>query len=84
MMATSFVALVEVHLLTLKLLHLYKYFLDISMHHFFSICEQSTGAFIAVSRYASATPVPHSVLSRGIGWQVCSSLHHLATLNSPD
>lgn len=31
---------------------------------------QSTGAFIAVSRYASATPVPPSVLSRGIGWQV--------------
>ncbi|XP_042056543.1 nucleobase-ascorbate transporter 7-like [Salvia splendens] len=30
---------------------------------------ESTGAFIAVSRYASATPVPHSVLSRGIGWQ---------------
>jgi hypothetical protein len=31
---------------------------------------QSTGAFIAVSRYASATPIPPSVLSRGIGWQV--------------
>ncbi|KAL6562608.1 Nucleobase-ascorbate transporter 7 [Orobanche gracilis] len=30
---------------------------------------ESTGAFIAVSRYASATPVPHSVLSRGVGWQ---------------
>ncbi|KAK6922130.1 Nucleobase cation symporter 2 family [Dillenia turbinata] len=30
---------------------------------------ESTGAFIAVSRYASATPVPPSVLSRGIGWQ---------------
>ncbi|PIM97956.1 Xanthine/uracil transporter [Handroanthus impetiginosus] len=30
---------------------------------------ESTGAFIAVSRYASATPLPHSVLSRGIGWQ---------------
>lgn len=30
---------------------------------------ESTGAFIAVSRYSSATPVPHSVLSRGIGWQ---------------
>ncbi|KAG6429604.1 hypothetical protein SASPL_107656 [Salvia splendens] len=29
----------------------------------------STGAFIAVSRYASATPIPHSVLSRGIGWR---------------
>ncbi|KAL8035742.1 hypothetical protein ABFX02_12G116800 [Erythranthe guttata] len=31
---------------------------------------ESTGAFIAVSRYASATPIPHSVLSRGVGWQV--------------
>lgn len=30
---------------------------------------ESTGAFIAVSRYASATPLPPSVLSRGIGWQ---------------
>ncbi|KDP31138.1 hypothetical protein JCGZ_11514 [Jatropha curcas] len=30
---------------------------------------ESTGAFIAVSRYASATPMPPSVLSRGIGWQ---------------
>ncbi|KAL0287847.1 UNVERIFIED_CONTAM: Nucleobase-ascorbate transporter 7 [Sesamum calycinum] len=30
---------------------------------------ESTGAFIAVSRYASATPLPHSVLSRGVGWQ---------------
>jgi hypothetical protein len=32
--------------------------------------KQSTGAFIAVSRYASATPMPPSVLSRGVGWQV--------------
>ncbi|KAJ8758970.1 hypothetical protein K2173_003208 [Erythroxylum novogranatense] len=30
---------------------------------------ESTGGFIAVSRYASATPIPPSVLSRGIGWQ---------------
>ncbi|KAK4429870.1 Nucleobase-ascorbate transporter 7 [Sesamum alatum] len=30
---------------------------------------ESTGAFIGVSRYASATPLPHSVLSRGVGWQ---------------
>lgn len=30
---------------------------------------ESTGAFIAVSRYASATMVPPSVLGRGIGWQ---------------
>ncbi|KAG6633083.1 hypothetical protein I3843_12G024100 [Carya illinoinensis] len=30
---------------------------------------ESTGAFIAVSRYASATPPPPSILSRGVGWQ---------------
>ncbi|XP_042407956.1 nucleobase-ascorbate transporter 6-like isoform X2 [Zingiber officinale] len=30
---------------------------------------ESTGTFIAVTRYASATPCPPSVLSRGIGWQ---------------
>ncbi|KAJ8500360.1 hypothetical protein OPV22_010912 [Ensete ventricosum] len=30
---------------------------------------ESTGTFTAVARYASATPVPPSVLSRGIGWQ---------------
>ncbi|KGN51831.1 nucleobase-ascorbate transporter 7 [Cucumis sativus] len=30
---------------------------------------ESTGAFFAVSRYASATPLPPSVLSRGVGWQ---------------
>ncbi|KAL4633940.1 hypothetical protein ACB092_04G160200 [Castanea dentata] len=30
---------------------------------------ESTGAFIAVARYASATPVPPSILSRGVGWQ---------------
>ncbi|KAJ8452403.1 hypothetical protein Cgig2_006208 [Carnegiea gigantea] len=30
---------------------------------------ESTGAFIAVSRSASATMMPPSVLSRGVGWQ---------------
>ncbi|CAA6661468.1 unnamed protein product [Spirodela intermedia] len=30
---------------------------------------ESTGTYIAISRYASATPLPPSVLSRGIGWQ---------------
>ncbi|XP_041013551.1 nucleobase-ascorbate transporter 7-like [Juglans microcarpa x Juglans regia] len=30
---------------------------------------ESTGAFFAVSRYASATPLPPSILSRGVGWQ---------------
>ena len=36
---------------------------------------QSTGTFIAASRFGSATPVPPSVLSRGVGWLVlCDSL----------
>ncbi|KAF8390359.1 hypothetical protein HHK36_024884 [Tetracentron sinense] len=30
---------------------------------------ESTGAFIAVSRFSSATPLPPSILSRGVGWQ---------------
>ncbi|CAN7089929.1 unnamed protein product [Brassica rapa subsp. narinosa] len=30
---------------------------------------ESTGGFIAVSRYASATMMPPSILSRGVGWQ---------------
>uniref|UniRef100_A0A5B7AAZ5 Putative nucleobase-ascorbate transporter 6 n=1 Tax=Davidia involucrata TaxID=16924 RepID=A0A5B7AAZ5_DAVIN len=30
---------------------------------------ESTGAFIAVSRYGGATPLPPSILSRGVGWQ---------------
>ncbi|CAI0386452.1 unnamed protein product [Linum tenue] len=38
------------------------------MASFVSLVE-STGAFIAVSRYASATPMPPSILSRGVGWQ---------------
>lgn len=43
---------------------------------------QSTGGFIAVSRYASATPMPHSVLSRGVGWQVIEALLVLFALTS--
>lgn len=35
---------------------------------FVSLVE-STGAFMAVARYASATHIPPSVLSRGVGWQ---------------
>ncbi|KOM32836.1 hypothetical protein LR48_Vigan01g239200 [Vigna angularis] len=38
------------------------------MASFVSLVE-SSGAFIAVYRYASATPLPPSILSRGIGWQ---------------
>ncbi|KAK6148400.1 hypothetical protein DH2020_019312 [Rehmannia glutinosa] len=30
---------------------------------------ESTGALIGTSRYASATPLPPSILSRGVGWQ---------------
>nr|CAB3456966.1 unnamed protein product [Digitaria exilis] len=30
---------------------------------------ESTGAFIGASRYASATMIPPSIISRGIGWQ---------------
>ncbi|KAM1031119.1 hypothetical protein TB2_034399 [Malus domestica] len=29
---------------------------------------ESTGTFIAASRYGSATPIPPSVISRGVGW----------------
>lgn len=36
---------------------------------------QSTATCIAASRYASATPVPPSVLSRGIGWLVIIEVH---------
>lgn len=37
---------------------------------FSSSSLQSTGAYKAASRLASATPPPAHVLSRGIGWQV--------------
>ena len=40
--------------------------------------DQSTGGFIAITRYASATPLPPSILSRGVGWKVTTdSLSHL-------
>lgn len=38
---------------------------------------QSTGAFFAVQRYASATHMPASVLSRGVGWQVNRAFYSL-------
>ncbi|KAL6846090.1 hypothetical protein ACP4OV_023538 [Aristida adscensionis] len=38
------------------------------MTSFIALVE-STGAFIAASRYASATMIPPSIISRGIGWQ---------------
>lgn len=42
--------------------------------------EKSTGTYISVSRYASATPIPPSVLSRGIGWQVNSKTQNLSSI----
>ncbi|PUZ70588.1 hypothetical protein GQ55_2G243800 [Panicum hallii var. hallii] len=38
------------------------------MTSFIALVE-STGAFIGASRYASATMIPPSIVSRGIGWQ---------------
>ncbi|KAJ6801958.1 nucleobase-ascorbate transporter 6-like [Iris pallida] len=35
----------------------------------FASLIESTGTLIAVSRFSSATPVPPSVFSRGVGWQ---------------
>ncbi|KAF5444296.1 hypothetical protein F2P56_036782 [Juglans regia] len=35
---------------------------------------ESTGTFIAASRYGSATHIPPSVLSRGVGWQGIGTL----------
>ncbi|XP_077215126.1 nucleobase-ascorbate transporter 7-like [Tasmannia lanceolata] len=35
----------------------------------FAALIESTGTFIAASRFASATPAPPSILSRGVGWQ---------------
>lgn len=68
MMAASFVALVEVMDGDLGAPDL-ENSATICLHYPVSVV-QSTGTFIAVSRYASATPLPPSVLSRGIGWQV--------------
>ena len=49
---------------------------------------QSTGAFKAAARLASATPPPAHVLSRGIGWQVFMILlmlaPGLASVNPPE
>ncbi|CAI9764440.1 unnamed protein product [Fraxinus pennsylvanica] len=33
------------------------------------IFAMMAASFLLLSRYASATPMPHSVLSRGVGWQ---------------
>jgi hypothetical protein len=75
MMAASFVALIEVCLfISFFHCHLYTFlfifFIWLFLFHIVFNFLQSTGGYIAVSRYASATPLPPSVLSRGIGWQV--------------
>lgn len=74
MMAASFVALVEVYYSDKPMIPIYRFcILDGTAYHQAKTpycMMQSTGAFIAVSRYASATPCPPSVMSRGIGWQV--------------
>ncbi|KAL6655939.1 hypothetical protein ACP70R_006765 [Stipagrostis hirtigluma subsp. patula] len=38
------------------------------MTSFIALAE-STGSFVAASRYASATMIPPSIISRGVGWQ---------------
>lgn len=66
MIFASFVSSIEVS-------SLFKF----SVHHFIpefmskAFHLQSTGSFLATARYGSATPVPPSILSRGIGWLVC-------------
>ncbi|KAL6581041.1 hypothetical protein OROMI_006964 [Orobanche minor] len=40
--------------------------------------QQSSCAFISVSRYTSATHIPPYVLSRGVGWQVLGSTQSYA------
>ena len=72
MMMASFVALVEV----MSPLYASHFSLSFSLlfylfiFSFFLGSLKSTGGFIAVSRYASATMMPPSILSRGVGWQV--------------
>lgn len=83
MMMASFVALVEVckYLLHVIIFRNRLIMLCYSVYSFLFILSsvsgwslKSTGAFVAVSRYASATMLPPSILSRGIGWQV-TQLH---------
>lgn len=70
-MMASFVALVEVKVKKHVFMNLKTEDLVKKTSLLKNFCfQQSTGAFIAVARYASATPVPPSVLSRGVGWQV--------------
>ncbi|KAL0325410.1 UNVERIFIED_CONTAM: putative nucleobase-ascorbate transporter 10 [Sesamum radiatum] len=43
---------------------------------FVASIEVSTGSFISAARYGSATPVPPSVISRGVGWLGIGTLLH--------
>lgn len=47
-------------------------FICFNYNIFFHFLGQSTGTYIAASRYGSATPIPPSVTSRGVGWQVAN------------
>lgn len=74
-MIASFVALIEV--LNLSWFINKSFHIPTKLHflaHFFSnfhyLSWQSSGSFIAAARYGSATPVPPSVISRGVGWLV--------------
>lgn len=55
---------------------------QLSIVDFTMLLMQSTGGFIAVARYASATPLPPSILSRGVGWQVNNQV--LVVIDLPD
>ncbi|KAG1366934.1 Nucleobase-ascorbate transporter LPE1 [Cocos nucifera] len=59
---------VEVGLPALVLLIFFSQVMNISQLIALNDCH-STGTLIAVSRFASATPVPPAIFSRGIGWQ---------------
>ncbi|CAN1157408.1 Putative nucleobase-ascorbate transporter 10 [Linum perenne] len=70
MMAASFVSLFEVKGLGKKNLMFPTFKLRKAEHFFLHALSsmQSTGTFYATARYGSATPVPPSIVSRGIGW----------------
>lgn len=70
MMAAVVVSLIEV----LEILSKYMVYQSIFQCSENISILQTTGAFMAAARLASATPPPAYVLSRGIGWQVSGLL----------
>lgn len=68
MMAAVLVSMIEVSQTTLDISASHCFNAQLNMP-FSSVSMQSTGAYKAASRLASATPPPAHVLSRGIGWQ---------------